>query len=70
MNSLDPRWTSDGKPYAVERYKDIVKERYLICDNCNITYADTGRMTPTERQLLLKYIKETADRRAELVNNS
>ena len=69
MSSLDPHLTSDGKLYAPERYKEIVKERYLICNNTNITYSDTGKMTPTERRFILLFIKETADRRTELLKS-
>lgn len=46
----------DGKPYPPQRYKQIVKERYLITKHTNTSYADTLNITPTERAYLLEFI--------------
>ena len=58
MSSLDPQKTNDGKPYGPIKYKEIVKERWLIAKNSNIPYSDTENMTPTERYYILEFIAE------------
>lgn len=67
---LDPELTSEGKPYKPERYKQIVKERYAIARNANITYQDTGEMTPTERRLILQFLVEEQEQQKELIEKS
>ena len=61
MNSLDPQKNNvleDGQVYAVVRYDDIVKERFYITKATNVSYEDTGKMTPKERHLYIDYINE------------
>ena len=53
---LDPTFTSDGKPYAPQRFKEIVRERYLITKYCNTSYKDIGDITPLEREYLLEFV--------------
>lgn len=55
---LDPQTTKDGKPYGPIRYKEIVKERYLISKNMNTSYNELGQITPTERKYLMEFIIE------------
>lgn len=55
---LDPQNTKDGKPYGPIRYKEIVKERYLISKNMNTSYNELGQITPTERKYLMEFIIE------------
>lgn len=50
--------TSDGKPYAPHRFKEIVKERYIISKRCNTSYTDLDKISPTERGYLLEFIYE------------
>ena len=57
-NFFDPALTSEGKPYSPERYKQIVKERYLISKHTHTSYNDTRDITPFERELILTYIKD------------
>jgi len=59
-NFLDPRLTDDGMPYGPYRYKEIVRECYLISKNCNTSYTDLLGVTPTERDYLLEFIAEEA----------
>lgn len=35
-----------------------MRERYFITKNSGVSYEDTGKMTPTERQLYVSYIIE------------
>lgn len=67
MNSLDPQTTSDGKPYGPIKYKEIVKERWLIAKNSNIPYSDTEIMTPTERYYILEFIAEEVKKTNEAI---
>jgi hypothetical protein len=61
--------TSDGKPYGVERFKEIVKERYVISKNSNISYEDTGNMSPIERNYIIQFIQEDLQRQVDIINN-
>ena len=56
MSFLDPTLTSDGKPFAPHRFKEITKERYLISKYCNTSYKDLDKVSPTERAYLLEFI--------------
>lgn len=66
MNFLDPALDSEGNPYGPTRYRQIVKERFLISKHCNTSYNDVGEMTPTERIYLLQLISEDLERTKEL----
>jgi hypothetical protein len=55
---LDPLTTEDGKPYGPVRYKEIVKECYLISKNINTSYTDILDITPIERTYLLQFIAD------------
>ena len=59
MNFLDPQLTEDGKNYGPVRYKHIVKERYYIAKNSHISYEDTGKMTPLERDYIKQFDEST-----------
>lgn len=60
----------DGSPYGPHRYTEIVEERYLITKFTHTSYGDTGEITPSERQLLLKFIKRDLEREVELKKKS
>jgi hypothetical protein len=66
---FDPLWISekDKKLYAPVRFRDIVKERYLISKNTHTSYNDTKDITPTEREILLQLIVEDLQRQQELI---
>lgn len=70
LSFLDPQKTKDGKPYGPERFKQIVKERYLISKHTNSSYFDTGSITPTERDLLLQFISEDLQKTKEAIEKS
>ena len=55
-------------PYRPNRYKEIVKERYIIATKSHIPYADVGNMTPIERDYVLEFIQEDLRRELELLN--
>ena len=68
LNFFDPLWTSDGKPFAPEQFKAIVKDRYLISKNMNTSYSDVGEITPTERAYLMQLLIEDAEKQAEIID--
>ena len=59
--------TNDGKPYGPVRYKDIVKERYLISKYCNTSYTDIGETSPLERKYILEFITDELKRQKEQI---
>lgn len=63
---MDPAKTDDGKPYGPFRYKEIVKERYIISKYCNTSYTDLANVTPTERNYLLEFATEECDKAKEI----
>ena len=64
-NFLDPLKTKDGQPYGPARYKQIVKECYLISRSIHTSYNDLMEITPTERTDLLQFMAEEARRSEE-----
>ena len=68
LNFFDPLWTSDGKPFAPEQFKAIVKDRYLISKNMNTSYSDVGEITPTERAYLMQRLVEDAQKQGERID--
>lgn len=59
--------TSEGKPYGPERYKEIVRERYLISKYSNTSYSDLDNITPLERRYLLVFIKDELQQQHDAV---
>lgn len=64
---MDPQLTKDGKPYGPFRYKEIVKERYLISKNMNTSYNDLGKITPLERRYLLEFLADEVKQTKEAI---
>lgn len=62
--------TDDGKPYGPIRYKDIVRERYLISKHSNTSYDDTKSITPMERSYILEFIIEDLERQKALYDKA
>lgn len=63
---MDPQSTSDGRPYGPIRYKQIVKECYIISKNAGISYDDVMGMTPAERGYILEFISDECEKSKEL----
>ena len=66
LNFLDPQFIND-QPYGPIRYKEIVKECYLISKNINTSYTDILKITPTERGYLLEFLLAEAKQREEML---
>ena len=60
--------TSDGKPYALNRYKQIVQERYLISKNCNTSYTDLGDVSPLERKYIIEFITDELQKQKDIID--
>ena len=60
-NFLDPTLTSDGKPYGPWRYKEIVKELFLISKNIGTSYNELLLITPRERDYLQECVIELSE---------
>lgn len=57
--------TSDGKPFAPIRLKQIIKENYILTKHLHTSYKDLIDMTPTERKYLLEFLIEEFKRQRE-----
>ena len=64
---MDPQNNEDGSPYGPVRYKEIVRECYLISKNINTSYVDVLKITPVERNMMLNFLLEEAKRREEIL---
>lgn len=58
--------TNEGLPYGPTRYKEIVKERYLISKHTNTSYKDTDDITPVERNYIIEFITEELQKQHEM----
>ena len=67
---MDRQLTNDGKPYAPFRYKEIVKECYLISREINTSYTDLMNITPREKNYILEFIRERAEREKEAIEKA
>ena len=63
---MDPVLTSDGKPYGPVRLAEIIEERYELCKHLKISYAESAKITPIERDYLFKFIKRDLDKENDL----
>ena len=70
VNFLDPKLTSDGKPYGPWRYKNIVQECYWITKNCNTSYVDILKITPREKDYLLEFISDEIQKTNERIKKA
>lgn len=51
-------------------YDNLIKERYIISKHTNTSYADTGDITPKERNMLINLIIKDLQTQKELIDNS
>lgn len=57
-------------PYGPYRYQQIVKECYVISKNSNTSYNDVLKMTPTERDYILRYISDEFNKTQEMIEQN
>ena len=65
LNFFDPASTSNGQPYAIARFKQIVHERYLISKYLHTPYTDVGAITPAERMYLMQFLLNDFEKEKE-----
>lgn len=56
--------------YGPARYKDIVKERYIITKHTNTSYEGTSNITPIEREYLLRFIMDDLQRQKDMYDKA
>ena len=59
--------TSDGQPYAPQRYKEIIKEQVALSyyTKGGVSYSDSDSMTPYERKIANQVMREILDESAK-----
>jgi hypothetical protein len=62
--------TSEGRPYGPWRYKQIVKESYIITKNTNTPYSDVMNMTPAEREYFIEFLAEDFKKQQEQIEKA
>ena len=67
---LDPMLTKDGKPYGPFRYREIVKECYVISKNTNTSYTDLMSITPLERKFIIEFLFEESQKTREMLEEA
>ena len=67
---MDQQKNEDGKPFAPIRYKQIIKECYLISRNLNTSYTDILKISPIEREYLITFLAEEAQRNKEYIEKA
>lgn len=70
LNFLDPQFNKDGEPYGPWRYKQIVRECYLITKNMNTSYIDILKISPREREYLLQFLTEEFEKNKEAMEKA
>ena len=56
--------------FGPTRYKDIVKERYIISKHTNTSYEGTQDITPVERGYLLEFIMDDLQRQKDMYDKA
>ena len=70
LNFLDPQKTEDGRLFAPIRYKQIIKEGYLISRHLNTSYTDVLKISPIEREHLMCFLADEAKRNKEYIEKA
>ena len=70
---MDPKLTSDGKPWAPQKFKQLVKDRYAIAKHLNASYLEVGELSVVEKMYLVEIInreeQETQEQLKRLKEN-
>lgn len=67
---MDPKLTSDGRPFSQFKVDDILRQSYIITRHCNTPYSDVLEMTPMERETLIGIIREELKKQDEALTKS
>lgn len=69
-NFIDPEFAPDGSPYGPWKFKEIVRECYLISKNTNTSYTDVLQMTPLERKFVIDLLVEETTKTREAIEKA
>ena len=67
---MDQQLTSDGQPYGPIRYKELVRECYLISKNLNTSYTDVLKLSPREKDYIIEFIIQDAENSKKLIEDN
>ena len=67
---MDQQLTSDGQPYGPIRYKELVRECYLISKNLNTSYTDVLRLSPREKDYIIEFIIQDAESAKKMIEDN
>ena len=70
LNFLDQQLTEDGRPYGPTRYKQIVKECYVLTRKLHTSYTDLLKISPTERQYLIEFLQEEIKAQNDMIKKA
>lgn len=70
LNFLDPLLTSDSKKYCGEKFKELVRGRFMISKYCNTSYKDVGEMSPLERDYIIGFITEDLEKQQKALEEA
>lgn len=67
---LDPEYDVDGNLYAPIHLRELMKDKYMICQNMNISYLECGKLTSTERETIKQFIFEDLQAKQKAIEES
>lgn len=50
---------------AINQYKELVRERYLLTKHTNTSYNETAHITPLERRYIFEFIMDELQKQKE-----
>lgn len=70
IHFLDPMLTKDGQPFGPVRFREIVKECYVLSKNIGTPYNDILEITPLERKYLINLLYDESQKTKEMIDNA
>lgn len=70
IHFLDPMLTKDGQPFGPVRFREIVKECYVLSKNIGTSYNDILEITPLERKYLINLLYDESQKTKEMIDNA
>lgn len=70
IHFLDPMLTKDGQPFGPVRFREIVKECYVLAKNIGTSYNDILEITPLERRYLINLLYDESQKTKEMIDNA
>ena len=70
IHFLDPMLTKDGQPFGPVRFREIVKECYVLSKNIGTSYNDILEITPLERKYLINLLYDESQKTKEMIDDA